>query len=341
MKQLTAAVIGLGLGRHHVKYYSNHPAIERLIVCDPDQARLARARQEFGVDSTYTDIGTMLAAEPPDVVSIVTPDHMHRAHAEQVLTAGCHVLLTKPIANTRPDAEAIVATARSCGKKLMVAHEARYRARFAELRRLVAEGNFGEIISMRLDSIWDKRDHFSRSPWYASQEAGRSVLTGTGIHEVDLIRFILGRRATRVYASGNNLGELEFPREKTVVATIDFEGGCVAQLAATYAARWPKAGEIADPLRIIGTKGMVVGDCYSHDGIDGWANLPTEGNGIEDGTRGCVDAFVDAVVNDREVPISGEEALASLEVCFAADESVAAGHPIALGSHGQALGKRA
>jgi UDP-N-acetylglucosamine 3-dehydrogenase len=341
MKQLTAAVIGLGLGRHHVTYYAARPEVQRLIVCDPDPARLERARHEFGVSSTYTDIGTMLAAEAPDVVSIVTPDHMHRAHAEQVLTAGSHVLLTKPIANTRADAEAIVTAARTHGRKLMVAHEARYRARFMELRRLVAEGHFGETISMRLDSIWDKRDHFSRSPWYASQEAGRSVLTGTGIHEVDLIRFILGQRATRVYASGNSLGDLQFPREKTVIATIDFEGGCVAHLAATYVARWPKAGEIADPLRIIGTKGMAVGNRYSHDGVDGWVSLPTEGNGVEDGTKGCVNAFVDAVVNDSEVPISGAEALASLEVCFAADESVASGNRILLGDRAQPSRKRA
>jgi predicted dehydrogenase len=331
MRQLVAAVIGLGLGRHHAKYYANHPAIGRLVVCDPDQARLDRARQEFGVSSTYTDIGTMLATEPPDVVSIVTPDHMHRAHAEQVLAAGSHVLLTKPIANTRADAQAILAAAKASGRQLMVAHEARYRARFMELRRLVADGLLGDIISIRLDSIWDKRDHFSRSPWYASQEAGRSVLTGTGIHEVDLIRFILGQRATRVYASGNRLGDLDFPREKTVVATIDFDGGCVAQLAATYVARWPKAGEIADQLRIVGTKGMVIGDRYAYDGMDTWSTLPIEGNTVEVGTRGCVEAFVEAIVNESPVPISGEEALASLEVCFAADDSVATGQPIELG----------
>jgi predicted dehydrogenase len=331
MRRLVAAVIGLGLGRHHVKYYANHPAIGRLVVCDPDQTRLDRARQEFGVASTYTDIGTMLATEPPDVVSIVTPDHMHRAHAEQVLAAGSHVLLTKPIANTRADAQAILAAAKASGRQLMVAHEARYRARFMELRRLVADGLLGEIISIRLDSIWDKRDHFSRSPWYASQEAGRSVLTGTGIHEVDLIRFILGQRATRVYASGNRLGDLDFPREKTVAATIDFEGGCVAQLAATYVARWPQAGEIADQLRIIGTKGTVVGDRYAYDGMDEWSTLPLEGNTVEVGTKGCVEAFVEAIVSESPVPISGEEALASLEVCFAADDSVATGQPIELG----------
>jgi len=330
MKSLTAAVIGLGLGRLHAKFYAEHPAIGRIVVCDPDPVRLERAREELGSVTVHTDIGTMLAAERPDLVSIVTPDHMHRRHTEQALTAGCHVLLTKPIANTPADARAIVAAAKARGRKLMVAHEARYRARYMGLRHLVASGLLGDIITFRLDSIWDKREHFSRAPWYASREAGRSVLTGTGIHEVDLACFIVGRRAARVYASGNRLGELDFPREKTVVATIDFDGGCIAQLAATYVARWPRAGEIQDQLRIIGTKGMVVGDRYAYDGMDEWATLPAAGNGIEDGTRGTVSAFIDAIAADRPVPVTGEDALASLEICFAADESVATGRPIRL-----------
>ncbi|MER8887133.1 Gfo/Idh/MocA family oxidoreductase [Mesorhizobium sp. M0816] len=329
MKRLTAAVIGLGLGRLHAKNYMQNPAVERVVVCDPDPAQLDRLRHELPeLAAFHADIATMLKEERPDVVSIVTPDHMHRGHVEEVMASGHHVLLTKPIANSRVDAEAIVATGQASGKQLMVAHEARFRARFQMLRQLVAEGYFGDIISVRLDSIWDKRDHFAHSPWYASREADRSVLTGTGIHEVDLVRFIVGQQASRVYASGNDLGDLDFPRQKTVVATIDFSDGCIAQVGATYVARWPKAGEVPDQIRIIGTKGMVIGDRYSHDGEDEWRYLPTPGNTIEDGTKGCVDAFVDAIANDRPVAVSGEDALASMTLCFAADESAASGQPV-------------
>ncbi|MER9533836.1 Gfo/Idh/MocA family oxidoreductase [Mesorhizobium sp. M0309] len=257
------------------------------------------------------------------MVSIVTPDHMHRGHVEE-MASGHHVLLTKRIANSRVDAEAIVATR---GQAVDGRSRSAFPGSFPDAAPLVAEGYFGDIISVRLDSIWDKRDHFAHSPWYASGEADRSVLTGTGIHEVDLVRFIVGQQASRVYASGNHLGDFDFPRQKTVVATIDFTGGCIAQVGASYVARWPKAGEVPDQIRLIGTKGVLIGDRYSHDGENEWRYLPTLGNTIEDGTKGCLDAFVDALANERSMAVSGEDALASLTLCFAAVESAASAPP--------------
>ena len=136
MATLRVGVVGLGLGRYHLDYYAQAPEVGRLVVCDADEARLAEEqRRQPRIAAAYTDLAAMLAAEQLDAVSIVTPDHLHRRHAEEVLAAGCHVLLTKPLATNLEDGRAIVRAAEASDRIFMVAHERRFRSRILALPR--------------------------------------------------------------------------------------------------------------------------------------------------------------------------------------------------------------
>jgi len=329
MSELNVGVVGLGLGRHHVAACAGSEAVARLAVCDPDPARRAEVRAGCAeVDADYPDIREMLDAERLDAVSIVTPDHFHRPHAEAALAAGCHVLLTKPIATALDDARAIVRAADAAGRKLMVAHERRFRAEFVRIKEMLAAGDLGEVIHLRIDAVQDKRAQFARSPWYASDRAGRSAMVGTGIHEVDLIRWLADAPIRSVCGFGNRLGGLVFPADKTTAAIFQFAGGAVGQVTVTYEAHWPPAGGIDDAVRIVCTKGLVVGGRCALDGRDGWLDLPADDNPMVAGTFGCVESFLRAIVEDAPVPIDGREAFASLAAAVAADTSAATGRPV-------------
>jgi predicted dehydrogenase len=267
----------------------------------------------------------MLHREALDAVSIVTPDHLHRPHAEQCLQAGCHVLLTKPLATNLADGRVIISIADAQGRKLMVAHERRYRPRYLRIRELLAAGELGEIIHLRIDALADKRRQFERSPWYASAQAGRTALVGTGIHEVDLLRFLIDRPIRSVFAHSNRLGGLDFPADKTTAALYQFEGETIGQVTVTYEARRPPGGPELPGFCLIATDGMVVGDQYALHRTGRWENLPSDEGGIQAGTTGCVDAFLEAILGDGPVPISGRDAFASLAACVAADQSAASG----------------
>jgi predicted dehydrogenase len=281
------------------------------------------------VKGGYDDIETMLEAEHPDAVSIVTPDHLHRAHAEACLEAGCHVLLTKPLATNLEDGRAILRAAEAASRKLMVAHERRYRRHIRALKKMLDAGDLGEVIHLRIDAIQDKREQFLRAPWYASAEAGRTALVGSGIHEVDLLRHLIGEPIESVAAFSNRLGTLEFPRDKTAAALFHFAGGSIGQVTVTYEAHWPLAGSIDDHFRLVGTTGIVVGLRVARDGRDEWEELPGDANPLVEGTRGCVAAFLRAICEDAPVPIPGQDAFASLAACVAADDSAARGEPVA------------
>lgn len=328
MKQLSVGVIGLGLGRHHVAAYAKADPVGRLVICDKDTDRLERIRAEFGkVAAAYEGVDEMLKAERLDAVSVVTPDHLHRPHAEACLQAGCHVLLTKPLATNLEDGRAIVRAAEAAGRKLMVAHERRFRSAFASIKQLLAAGELGLVIHLRIDAIQDKRRQFAESPWYASAEAGRTALVGTGIHEVDLIRHLVGQPIESVFAFSSRLGGLSFPADKTTAALYRFEGGAIGQVTVTYEAHWPKAGPIDDSLRIVGTRGIVVGGRVAIDGRDHWEDLPADERPMVTGTFGCVGSFLQAILADAPVAVTGRDGFASLAACAAADESAATGRP--------------
>lgn len=328
MGDLSIGVIGLGLGAVHAAAYDRNEAVGRLVVCDPDQERAADVmRDQQRIDKAYAGLEEMLDAEELDGVSIVTPDHLHRGQVEQCLRAKCHVLVTKPIATNLDDARAMVRAADDAGRLLMVAHERRFRTRERAVRDLLGSGKLGDVVHVRLDDIQDKRRQFRRSPWYATAQAGRTALVGTGIHEVDLLRFYIDRPIVRVAALSNHVGTLDFPTNTTTAALFEFEGGAIGQVTVTYEAHWPRAGPLQHPFRLIGTRGVIVDGQVARDGQDGWEHLPPNEDGIVVGTTGCVDAFVHSMLTGEPVPIDGREGFRSLAACVAADASAASGNP--------------
>jgi predicted dehydrogenase len=235
------------------------------------------------------------------------------------------VLLTKPIASNLEDARAIVYAAEAANRKLMVAQERRFRARNLAVKQMLTAGELGEVVHLRSDINQDKRWWFSIKPWYATPEAGRSAITGTGIHEVDLIRHLMGDEIESVAAFGNRLGDLEFPKDKTTAALFRFRNGAIAQVTVTYVAKPKKGRSHAGSFVLTGTKGAVVDSRVARNGREEWENLPRDGGY---GVRGCVHEFLKAIVNGTEVPVTGRDAFASLAACVAADESSATGRVV-------------
>jgi predicted dehydrogenase len=326
MGKLRVGIVGLGLGRTHTGAYLADPRVGHVVVCDTDPRRIETTRSQFpAVAAGYLTLEEMLEKEKLDAVSVTTPDNLHRPHTLLCLQAGCHVLLAKPLATNLEDGQAIVRATEASGKVLMVAHERRYRASTLKIVELLKSGVLGEIIHLRIDSIQDKREQFRRAPWYASPEAGRTALVGSGIHEVDRLRHLIGRPIVSVAAYSNRLGTMPFPLAKTTSAVYQFEGDAIGQVTICYEAHWPKGKLIDDTFRLVGTKGLVVGKKYTWDGEANWHDLPTELEPVAEGSRGCVAAFLQVLLAGEPNPVPVREAYATLAAAVAADESAASG----------------
>ncbi|WP_280113888.1 Gfo/Idh/MocA family oxidoreductase [Devosia sp. LC5] len=313
-------MVGMGLGRHHVDTYAASEHVGEIVLVDKDLARAEAVKAATPkVSAIYDDIRVMLAEEKLGGVSVATPDQFHLDHATAVIDSGKNLLLTKPIACNLKDAEFIVRHAAERGISLMIAHEARYRSRSRQLKQMVEEGFFGDIIHVRMDAIHDKRKQFAESPWYASAEAGRTATIGTGIHEIDFLRFMVGRPVIDIQAFSNSLGTLVFPKPKTISAIFQFEGGAIGQTLVTYEAHWNEVGPIDDGFRLIGTRGMAVGYKATRDGLGHWMELARDKDEVRVGTQGVVNAFINSIALDRPVEVTGEDALVSLRLCDSVD----------------------
>ncbi len=315
---MRAAVIGLGIGKTHAQVYDRREEVTSIALCDADRdAAEAVARHLQKPTTCYDSVEALFAAEQVGIASIVTPDNWHRAHATAALEAGADVLVTKPIAPTLEDAQAIVDCAARCGRRLMVAHERRFRPSYRRAYELITSGQLGDLAYLRLQMFQNAENKFARAPWYASKEAGRTAITGSGIHQVDLVRWLSGREVVSVRALGNRIGEIGFHHNKTVVALFELEGGVIGEVVFTYEATPPLGGE---RVTAIGSHGMIDNGRFCPRG----GETESLGSSPEDEFRGsesATDAFVDAIVSGDPMPVPGEEAVRSLAAALAVDRA--------------------
>lgn len=131
--------------RRHLPELVSNPEVELVALCRRSPEPLAKLAAHFGVERTYTDLASMLAAERLDAVLVCTPHHLHHADAAACLEAGCHLLLEKPMALTAADAEDLVARAERSGRLLEVAYNPPYWSHCRWLRERVAAGDLGDL----------------------------------------------------------------------------------------------------------------------------------------------------------------------------------------------------
>src|SRR5919198_308710 len=105
---LKAAVIGAGsMGRNHVRVYTELEGVELVAVADPSEPNREKVERRFGVPA-YPDYRQMLEVERPDLVTVAVPSVLHRPVALDVIAAGVHLLIEKPLATTSTEGREII-----------------------------------------------------------------------------------------------------------------------------------------------------------------------------------------------------------------------------------------
>lgn len=187
---LRLGVIGLGEGRSIISGALSSPYWEVAALCDTNAALGAERCHEFGLGSDIftTSMDAMLANKQVDAVGIYTPDSMHADHVIAALRAGKHVICTKPFIDDLSRGAEIIDAVRSSGKQVMVGQSTRFFAPFARQRRHLAEGGFGEILSVEAYYHADHR-WFLDKPW--ARKSSFKWLYGCISHPADLVRWYM------------------------------------------------------------------------------------------------------------------------------------------------------
>lgn len=206
---MTLALLGTGArGSTFSAFAQRYPDRARVVaVADPRTDRRDALADQLGVaaDRRFDDWRQLAAqARVADAVIVATPDREHVGPACRFAELGYHVLLEKPIAPTRAGCIEVIDAVEKAGVIFAVCHVMRYTKYTDQIRAIVAEGRLGQIVGVdQLEPVgwWHFAHSYVRGNWRSSDEAGPSILTKC-CHDLDWLRYIVGRPAIRVSSRG-------------------------------------------------------------------------------------------------------------------------------------------
>jgi predicted dehydrogenase len=246
-KKINWGIVGFGqIARDRVA-----PALAMLddarlvAICDPlPEAREKGVAQDDCIG--YERLDDMLADLKVDVIYIASPNALH---CEQTIAAaqnGKHVFCEKPMALNVEQCQRMVDACNSAAVKLGIGCMGRFNAYNVEAKRLVANGELGQIRHVR---GWFSFVNEARDNWrYDASISGGGPVMDLGIHLINLLRFILDVPVIEIWATGEYRG---YQVEQTSAALLKLANGITSELGCSYET------ELRASLEIFGEQGSL------------------------------------------------------------------------------------
>ena len=214
----TVGVVGLGYwGPNLARNFDRLPDADLTWLCDFSEEALERWGRTFPSARTTRRLEDLLGDESLDAVVVATPVPSHAELAIQVLGAGKHCFVEKPLAQSEKDAEAVLEAARDAGRVLMAGHLLEYHPGVERLAELVASGELGElryIYSNRLNLGKHRQDE--------------NALWSLGAHDLSVILMLAGEEPYEWTARGESY--VKPGVEDVVFALMRFQSGLIAHM---------------------------------------------------------------------------------------------------------------
>jgi predicted dehydrogenase len=322
MKALNIGVIGLGnIGQKHCEALLQIRQANIVAVSDINTAVLTKTAAALNA-APYEDLEKFLQHPDLEAVIVALPDQLHRDAVVLAANAGKHILVEKPIATTEADAQEMIKAAEQAGVKLMVGFTLRFVPHYVQAKAAAASGKLGDLVSVfarRLNVISQ-----------AERIGGRTgVLHFLGIHDFDMLRWVVGSDPVSIYTEASTSVPRVYPDENETFSIIRFANGVIgcAHIGWNLPVSHPAGRDFK--LDITGSKGAINVDLtnqgvglYTTDG----AKLPSTSPALVEEDK----AFVNCVLDDTPVPVSGHDGVMALRMVTAALESIEKKVPVCL-----------
>lgn len=320
----------------HIPEYEANPDAKLHGFFDVNQERAKEIAVKYG-GIAYESYQQMLEDPEIDAVSVLTPNFTHAEISIAALKAGKHVLCEKPMATTLADCEAMAATARETGKKLMIAQNQRLAGAHRKAKELLDSGAIGDVITFRTSFSHSGADNWSvdgRNSWFMDKSRSRfGAMADLGVHKTDLMVYLLGTGIAKASAVIGTL-QKKFPDGTPI--TVDDNAFCTYVMdngvIGTMNANWTNYGSEDNSTSIYGTlgamhiykdpnhsivveKGPNEKEYYDADAIQTNDNQTASG---------IIDMFVDYIVKDAPA-ITAEDVLPAMRGIFACEQSAEQG----------------
>lgn len=361
MKKTTSAplrilVVGCGnMGASHAKAYHELDGFEIAGLVSTGSSKESLNAQLGGGYPLFDDFDRAMEATGPDAVCISTYPDTHESYAIRALERGCHVFVEKPLAETVEGAERVALAAEKAGRKLVIGYILRHHPswqRFVDLAR-----GLGKPLVMRMNL--NQQSHGRMWAVHRNLMKSLSPIVDCGVHYIDVMCQMTGARPVQVSAIGARLTE-DIPAGNYNYGQLQirFEDGSVGW----YEAGWgPMMSETAFFVKdVIGPRGSVsivakeAGGAGKSDSVDAhtkteslrchsavldgkgeflledsWINLEDE-PGHQELCNREQQFFLNSIREDQDLTDAVRDAVSSLRIALACDESVRTGRIISL-----------
>lgn len=345
MNKLRVGIIGLGIGRHHITGFDEHPNAKVVAIADLNKQLLDEMGTEHGVENRYTNAYEMIEKESLDIVGIATPNKLHKSLALAALNAGAHVFCEKPMAINAAEAREMLDVSKKAARRIMIDFSYRFNPQSWQLKKEVESGILGNIYYA--ETKWLRRRGLPGfGGWFGQKSmAGGGSLIDLGVHRLDLALWlmeypkpvwVMGSTHNPIASRAAEEQKKHFDVEDFATAMIKFENGATLDLTASWASNI-KEDELM-MTRLLGKDGGLI----QHNvggGYDFEAEIYIERNGeqINRHPHGNINDvptpyghFVDCIINNKSNIATGEEGIIVMELLDAIYDSAAKGEPIKL-----------
>ena len=341
MDEIGIGIVGAGfMATTYAEVIARHARGARLIAIGGGTRAPALAAR-YGVEHAPT-VEALLARVDLDAVILAGPEQSRPEQTILAAAAGRHILAEKPLATSVAACDAMIAACDAARVRLMVVQSQRFRGVHRRAKRLIDEGAIGPVREMRLWSLfpasWSIPVVQSR-PWYADPQAG--LFMSQGVHNFDLLRWMVGDEATSIYARVTSHGTHGLPN-LSAVAMVGFAGGATGQVWINLELPDATFPDSQFRSQVVGARGLLDFDGYTHlDLAEGgawrrvWTQPPLDPLDPFDTVRlesftGQIQAFIDCLRDDLPPPVTGADGRAAVELCQAALLSARTGQVVPL-----------
>jgi predicted dehydrogenase len=337
-KRIKVGIVGAGIGSNHIAAFrelSDRYAVAAL--CDLDGERARRVAAEHGVPTVLTSYDELLARDL-DLIDICTPSNLHFGQAMQALAAGHHALVEKPLAGSLAEADALIEAERKSQKRIAPVFQYRFSNGLQGFLQVKAAGLVGKPYVATVETHWRRTAAYYDNPWrgrFASELGG--CLVTHAIHAHDILTVVMGPIASVTARTATAVNPIE--TEDCAALLLEMKSGALVTLSVTLGAeeeisrlRFCFAGLTVESNLDPYNPGQapwrfLTGDSELQKRIDQTlANFATE----PERWTGQFARLHGALTEGTTLPVTIDDARASIELLTAAYHSAATGETVRL-----------
>ncbi|MFA9375908.1 MAG: Gfo/Idh/MocA family protein [Lachnotalea sp.] len=342
---LKYAIIGCGrISPNHVAAAIENN-LDIVALCDIEESKIDDIIKNFKLPhdiKKYSDYKEMIQTERLELVAICTESGKHGQIALDCIEAGVNLIIEKPIALSLEEADLIIEKANEKNIKVSACHQNRFNKSVQKIREAVEDNRFGKLMHGTAHIRWNRgEDYYKQAPWRGTWEQDGGALMNQCIHNIDLLRWMMGDEITEVVGMTDNLIHGFIDAEDLGMALVKFANGSYGIIEGTTNI-YPR--NLEETLYIFGEKGTVKAGGKSVNIIEEWqfADNEDESEEVKEkyhedppnvygfGHNPLYTDVIDAIKNDRQPYVTAVDGRNALELVLAIYKSADEGKSVKL-----------